>query len=116
MGISDFINYIVPPEDPKLVKRWRWAIFIVVLLLIVNAASSRGLLGGYGAHAAAQDVKSILALQLAESSRYYHDQFCQAQTNEEPTDRLAQTLEEYQLQYKDVTGDRYPTGSCSKNS
>lgn len=104
------IRYIVPPKDKEGVTGWRWGIFIVVVILSLNAASGRGILGGYGAHAAAADVKTILELQYAEVIRDLHDQICKIRPVANPT--LQNTLEDYQRRYRDLTGKRYPLSPC----
>lgn len=110
MSLSNFAKYIVPPKDSQGVTPWRWAIFICVLLLIGDAVSGRGFLGGYGGYAAQQDVQIILELQYAEVIRDLHNQICSIKPVRNPT--LENTLEEYQRRYASLTGRRYPLPSC----
>jgi len=108
--ILNFLKYIVPPKDAQGVTGWRWGIFVVVLVLAVNAASGRGVLMGYGAHAAATDVKMILELQLAEEIRNIHTQLCTLPMNARQS--LQNVLEDYQRRYRELTGSRYPLPIC----
>ncbi len=110
MSIADFLKYIVPPQDSKGVKPWRWVIVICVLVLLINAVSGRGFVYGYGAYAASQDVQIILELQYAETIRNLHRQICAIRPARNPT--LDNTLEDYQRRYADLTGRRYPLPAC----
>ncbi len=105
-----FLNFFVPPKDHEGVHRWRWAIFVVLLLLVGNATAGRGLLG-YGAYAAAADVKTILELQYAEVIRDLHNQICATMPLRNAT--LENALEDYQLQYEELHGARYPLMACA---
>ena len=109
MSGIDFLKFIVPPSGAQGVRPWRWAIFVVVLLLIVNGIAGRGLIG-YGAYAAQADVQIILELQYAETIRNLHRQICASLPARNAT--LENTLEDYQRRYKDLTGRRYPLPSC----
>ncbi len=110
MSALDFLKFIVPPQGAQGVRPWRWAIFIVVLVLLVNGVAGRGLVGGYGAYAAQADVQIILELQYAETIRNLHLQICSMRPSRNPT--LENALEDYQRRYKDLTGRRYPLSSC----
>ncbi len=110
MSLSDFVKFIVPPQGSEGVTPWRWAIFIVVILLLVNGVAGRGLMGGYGAYAAQADVQIILELQYAETIRNLHRQICEIRPARNPT--LENALDDYQRRYADLTGRRYPLPSC----
>ncbi len=110
MSPGAFLKYIVPPKGSENVTPWRWAIFVCVMILLGNAGSGRGLIGGYGAYAAAQDVQIILELQYAETIRNLHLQICAIRPDRNAT--LANTLEDYQMRYAELTGRRYPLQSC----
>lgn len=105
-----FLKFIVPPLDSKQVTPWRWAIFICVIALLINAGAGRGLVKGYGAYAANHDVQIILELQYAETIRNLHQQICAIRPARNPT--LANTLEDYQRRYAELTGRRYPLPHC----
>ena len=107
---SRFLRYLVPPKDTADVRPWRWAIFICVIFLLVNAVSGRGFIGGYGAYAASRDVQIILELQYAETIRNLHQQICSIQPERNAT--LENTLEDYQRRYDELTDRRYPLPSC----
>ncbi len=109
-AVTRILKFIVPPADSDGVHPWRWAIFVCVLVLLANAVAGRGILGGYGAYAAAQDVQIILELQYAETIRNLHLQICAIRPDRNPT--LANTLEDYQMRYAELTGRRYPLQSC----
>lgn len=110
MSLADFAKYIVPPTDSKGVTPWRWAIFVIVILLVGNAVSGRGFFIGYGAYAAQADVQIILELQYAETIRNLHLQLCSIRP--ERNDTLENTLEDYQRRYAALTGQRYPLPAC----
>lgn len=105
-----FFKYIVPPADSKGVHPWRWAVFIVILLVSADTLLGRGLIG-YGAFAAQADVKVILELQYAEVIRDLHNQICAISPARNPT--LENLLEDYQLQYEVLHGSRYPLSACA---
>ena len=107
---SRFLRYLVPPKDSADVRPWRWAIFICVLFLLVNAVSGRGFVGGYGAYAASRDVQIILELQYAETIRNLHQHICSIKPERNAT--LENTLEDYQRRYDELTGRRFPLESC----
>ena len=109
--VIDALKLILPPKDDKGVTPWRWAVFVVVLILFANGIAGRGFLGGYGAYAAAQDVQIILELQYAETIRNLHQQICSIRPARNPT--LENTLEDYQRRYEDLTGHRYPLPGCA---
>ncbi len=110
MSIDKFLRFIVPPKGTGEVTHWRWAIFVCVILLLINAGSGRGFIGGYGAYAANHDVQIILELQYAETIRNLHRQICAIRPDRNPT--LASALDDYQRRYADLTGQRYPLPSC----
>lgn len=110
MSALDFLKFIVPPDGSHSVRPWRWAMFVVVLILLVNGVAGRGIVGGYGAYAAAQDVQIILELQYAEVIRDLHLQICTIRPSRNPT--LENTLEDYQRRYAELTGRRYPLPPC----
>ncbi len=107
---SRFIKFIVPPQGAAGVTSWRWAIVVIVLILLLNGAAGRGFVGGYGAYAASQDVQIILELQYAETIRNLHLQICASKPARNAT--LENALEDYQRRYADLTGRRYPLPSC----
>lgn len=109
-ALSRFLKFIVPPNDSKDVTPWRWGIFFCVLILLLNAASGRGFVVGYGAYAAQADVMIILELQYAETIRNLHLQICAMRPDRNPT--LENALEDYQHRYADLTGRRYPLSNC----
>ncbi len=108
--LSRILKFMVPPSDAKDVTPWRWGVFICVILLLVNAASGRGFVIGYGAYAAQADVQIILELQYAETIRNLQMHICSILPNRNPT--LENTLEDYQHRYADLTGQRYPLLHC----
>ena len=109
-GFARFFRYLVPPKGSEEVTPWRWAIFVCVLLLLGNAMSGRGIISGYGAYAAAQDVQIILELQYAETIRNLHRQICEMLPDRNAT--LENTLEDYQRRYAELNGRRYPLTPC----
>ncbi len=109
--LPNFFKYLVPPADAKGVKPWRWAIFIVVLIVATDTLVGRGALAGYGAYAAQADVKVILELQYAEVIRDLHSQICATRPLRNAT--LENALEDYQLQYESLHGSRYPLLACA---
>ncbi len=112
MSPSDFLKYIVPPHDTKKdVTVWRWIVVICVVVLLGNGVAGRGgIVGGYGAYAAAHDVQIILELQYAETIRNLHRQICSMRPDR--NDTLENTLEDYQRRYAELTGQRYPLPGC----
>ena len=110
MSAFDFVKFIVPPQGAKGVRPWRWAIFLCVIILLGNAVSGRGFMGGYGAYAAQQDVQIILELQYAETIRNLHLQICAMRPQRNTT--LENALEDYQHRYAELTGHRYPLPAC----
>lgn len=106
-----FFKYLVPPADSNGVRPWRWAIFVVILLVAADTLVGRGILAGYGAFAAQADVKVILELQYAEVIRDLHNQICSLSPVGNPT--LENLLEDYQLQYEALHGSRYPLPVCA---
>lgn len=112
MSLNDLLKFLIPPKNSENASPWRWAVFIAVLVLLANGAAGRGLLWGYGAYAAAQDVKIILELQYADVISGLHKQLCEAKKRGEPTARLEHALEDYQRRYRELTGERYPLSNC----
>ncbi len=110
MNSGRFLRYLVPPGDGKDVTPWRWAVFICVMVLLVNAVSGRGFALGYGAYAAQADVHIILELQYAETIRNLHLQICSIRPTRNST--LDNTIEDYQHRYAELTGRRYPLRPC----
>ena len=110
MKATDFLGFIIPPKNGKAVTPWRWAIFVCVVFLLVNAVSGRGFMGGYGAYAASVDVQIILELQYAETIRNLHLQICNIRPARNAT--LENTLEDSQRRYESLTGHRYPLQRC----
>lgn len=113
MSLNKAGELLIPPEDntaSKALKRWRLVIAGVVFLLVVNGLSGRGLIGGFGAYAAGDDVKTILTLQLAKELRDLQKQMCELPVGQRVT--LESVIENYQIQYIEVTGKRYPLVPC----
>ena len=120
MGLSDFGKLLVPPKNGAAtpgVTQWRWAIFVSILLLLLNSAAGRGFLGGYGSYAAAADMQKILEvqfesleLQVATELRELQKQLCELSLGNRLT--LERVIEDYQQRYSKITGHRYPLKSC----
>ena len=106
-------RFVVPPDNAnaKSVRAWRWAIFIVILVVSIDTLAGRGALAGYWGYAAQADVKVILELQYAEVIRDLHQQICGIRPDKNAT--LENTLEFYQLQYAELHGERYPLTACA---
>ena len=113
MALKDIWQILVPPKNGAAtpgVTQWRWAIFIVVFLLLVNGAAGRGLIYGVGAYAAATDVQTLLELSFAEELRALRTQMCELPPERRAT--LERVIEGYQSRYVDLTGYRYPLKAC----
>lgn len=116
MALSDPLKQLIPPDqdDHKGQSRWRWYIFIAVLLLLVHAGASSGLLpGGFGEHAPAADLKIVLELQIAETIRELQKEKCEMPP--ERRGRMERVIDDYQRRYKEITGQRYPVQRCNSS-
>ena len=107
------LDKITPPGDA--ITKWRWFIAIAVVLLLVNVAMGRGLLGigAYASEGALQTqgtkIDRLLKLQIAATIRELKKEECRSNGNKT---LLQDTIEDYQQQYIDVAGKRYPLPRC----
>lgn len=111
--VTDILKLLLPPKHDageRHVNGWRWAVVVVVLVLLANAAAGRGLIPGIPAYALGSDVKIMLELQYAAVIQSQHEQMCRLQAADRAV--LRQTIEEYQRRYRELTGERYPTTPC----
>ena len=112
----NLLEKFVPPDDPKKVGRWRWFIAIAVISLILNSVSGRGFLFTTGSYAYASDVADngakidrLTVLSLAQTLRGLRADECRANGNKET---IRATMEQFQQDYIDLQGERYPLLSC----
>ena len=111
------IDKLIPPNDAG-VANWRWMIAIAVVLLLVNGAMGRGFMG-IGAYASEhamveQGVKidRLLILQIAQTLRDLKKEECRSNGNKYV---ILRTIEEYQQQYIEISGSRYPLSQCESS-
>ncbi len=110
---------LIPPDDPRKVTNWRWFVVIAIVLLLVNVAVGRGLIfAGIGSYAYAAEVAEnshkidrIEALSLAQTLRGLREDECRANGNKET---IRDTMEQFQQDYHDIKGERYPLLSCKE--
>lgn len=111
------LEKIIPPDEPEKIYRWRWAVFIALGLLLINAAAGRGLfpiLPAYASEKALQEqstkIDRLLKLQIASTLRDLRRQECTANGNRALIQRA---IEDYQEDYKEINGGiRYPLPPC----
>lgn len=107
------IGKLMPPSDP--VTAWRWAVFVAILILMINAALGRGVFG-VGQYALASDlaaqgdqIDQVLTLQIWETLRDLKKDEC-AENGD--SDAIAKAIEQLQQKYIKLTGERYPLSDC----
>ncbi len=109
---------LLPPDDPKKLTTWRWLVAVTLILLLFNGGIGRGLLFSVGSYAYASDVATnghkidrILALNIASTLRGLRQDECRANGNKIT---IRNTMEDYQQDYKEIMGERYPLISCKE--
>ncbi len=114
------VEKLIPPNDPDKVTNWRWFIVIAVGALILNGMSGRGFVYGVGAYASETEVQSLsdkidhgLVLQLATTLRDLKKEECRSNGNKAV---LQGTIEDYQQQYIEIAGKRYPLPNCERTT
>ena len=110
------LERLIPPDEPHKVTRWRWGVFIALGLLLINSAAGRGIIPGF-AYASEHQVEKqgekldkLLALQIASIIRDLRKEECAANGSKSVIQR---TIDEYQAQYIEITGRRYPIPQCT---
>jgi hypothetical protein len=114
--LSDIFNVSPPQDEDPQVTKWRWIIVVFVLILGLNGVMGRGAFYGFGAYALASDMQKvdtktdrILTLQIASALRDLKKEECRSNGNKHI---IRSTIEEYQEQYEEIKGKRYPLPSC----
>ncbi len=114
----NFLQNLIPPDDPVKENRWRWFVAIAVVLLILNGFNGRGLVFTAGSYAYASDVVKVeskvdrmLALSIASTLRGLRADECRANGNK---GIIREVMESYQQEYEDLKGSRYPLLSCKE--
>lgn len=89
----------------------------ITLLLVIAGWLAIGF--GYTNFARASEVKlvegkvdRVLELQLTTTLRELQSEYCNAHSAESRA-LLANTIEDYERMYRDLTGDRYPLPKCN---
>ena len=111
--ITDILKVLKPPADnasSKHVTGWRWAIVIAICFLLIDGIGGRGYLPFIPAYAYAADVDFLLQLQLAAEIRNLYAQMCALPPAQRRS--LENILEDYQIRYEKLTGNRYPSTAC----
>lgn len=105
---------IIPPDDPGKLATWRGFVAVFILVLIADALSGRGWILPFGEYAYAEEmaeqaekIDRILAMQIASALRDLRVEQCRS--NERI---IADTIEDYQQEFREVTGERYPLPPC----
>ena len=113
------LDKLIPPDDPRKVTNWRWFVAIAVALIAVNSIAGRIGMFGFGAYASAAELQEqskkidrLLTISLAQTIRDLRKEECRADGNKRT---LQNTIEEYQEQYREITGQRYPLPPCENN-
>ena len=96
----NFLQNLIPPDDPDKVNKWRWFIAIGLSLLLVDGFIGRGLLIDSGSYAYASDVTKVeskvdrmLALSIATTLRGLRSDECRANGSKAA---LQDTMERHQ--------------------
>lgn len=115
------LDKIIPPDDPKKVTNWRWFLTIAVALMLLDSIAGRAGIGflGVSSYASASELEDqgekidkMLALQVATILRDLNREKCRANGNRRT---IELTIEDYQQEYVEVTGRRYPLPPCERN-
>ena len=114
----NFLQNLIPPDDPRKLNKWRWFIAVALVVLIFDGLSGRGLILPAGSYAYASDVAQnakkidrILVLNYAREIRNLRIDECKANGNKSA---IRSAMEQFQQEYKELTGDRYPILSCQE--
>ena len=114
----NLIAKLIPPDDPRKETQWRWLVFITLVLLLFNGAIGRGIMLGVGSYAYASDVAKnekainrVLVLGYARELRNLRIDECIANGSKSA---IRAAMEEFQLDYIELTGIRYPLLSCEE--
>lgn len=126
--VKDVLAELFPPDVPRIV-RWRLVVAGVMTFMVFHILWACGLLPGVSGFAQADDVeykfaeikkqlkdssevqKKILQAQLAAQLRDLHKIRC-GSSDENVKLRLDREIDEAQLEYKTLTGERYPLQAC----
>ena len=114
----NFLQNLIPPDDPDKLNKWRWFIAIALSLTLVDGFIGRGFIFSSGSYAYASDVVKIedrmdrmYALSIAATLRDLRVDECRANGNKRV---IRNTMEDYQQDYEELKGKRYPLLSCKE--
>lgn len=118
--MRDLISAVFPPGVPAVMK-WRLSVFVFMVLFMGHIGWACGYLGPIGlggGFALAADQKEtdrkltkILQLQISERIRSLSYE-CRVLVGHDAKARKASEIEEWQLQYRQLSGERYPEPGC----
>lgn len=118
--MRDLITAIFPPGVPAVMK-WRLSVFVFIVAFLGHVGWACGYLGPIGlggGFALAADQKAtdakltrILQLQISERIRSLSYERCLV-IGHDAKARKAGEIEEWQMQYRQLSGERYPEPGC----